>query len=42
MNVSKHKSYLIRILKDIYDDVELDNRLGFKGGTALMFFYDLP
>lgn len=42
MNVSKHKSYLIRILKDIYEDVELGNRLGFKGGTALMFFYDLP
>ncbi|MDP3358442.1 MAG: nucleotidyl transferase AbiEii/AbiGii toxin family protein [Lutibacter sp.] len=41
MNVTKHKSYLIRILKDIYDDVELGNLLGFKGGTALMFFYQL-
>ena len=42
MNVTKHKSYLIRILKDIYDDIELGNMLGFKGGTALMFFYGLP
>ena len=42
MNITKHKSYLIRILKDIYDDVELGNLLGFKGGTALLFFYQLP
>ncbi|MDF1518178.1 MAG: nucleotidyl transferase AbiEii/AbiGii toxin family protein [Lutibacter sp.] len=42
MNITKHKSYLIRILKDIYDDVELGNLLGFKGGTALMFFEQLP
>lgn len=42
MNVTKHKSYLIRILKEVYDDVELGNMLGFKGGTALMFFYGLP
>lgn len=42
MNVTAHKSYLIRILKDIYDDIELGNILGFKGGTALMFFYGLP
>lgn len=42
MNITKHKSYLIRILKDIYADVELGNLLGFKGGTALMFFEQLP
>lgn len=42
MNITKHKSYLIRILKDIYDDVELGSLLGFKGGTALMFFEQLP
>jgi predicted nucleotidyltransferase component of viral defense system len=42
MNINKHKSYLVRILKDIYDDIELGTILGFKGGTALMFFYDLP
>jgi predicted nucleotidyltransferase component of viral defense system len=42
MNTTKHKSYLVRILKDIYEDVELGSILGFKGGTALMFFYQLP
>jgi predicted nucleotidyltransferase component of viral defense system len=29
-------------LKDIYSDVELSSSLGFKGGTALMFFHGLP
>jgi predicted nucleotidyltransferase component of viral defense system len=33
---------MIQILKDINADIELANYLGFKGGTALMFFYDLP
>lgn len=42
MDLNKHKMYMLRILKDIYTDSELNNLLGFKGGTALMFFYDLP
>ncbi|MCK9519124.1 MAG: nucleotidyl transferase AbiEii/AbiGii toxin family protein [Dehalococcoidia bacterium] len=42
VNVNKHKFFLTQILKDIYSDIELANCLGFKGGTALMFFYDLP
>jgi predicted nucleotidyltransferase component of viral defense system len=33
---------MVQILKDIYSDIELANSLGFKGGTALMFFYGLP
>jgi len=33
---------LVQILKDIYADIELAACLGFKGGTALMFFYELP
>ena len=41
-DINKHKFFLIQILKDIYADIELANNLGFKGGTALMFFYDLP
>lgn len=32
---------MLQILKDIYSDFELANALGFKGGTALMFFYNL-
>lgn len=42
IDINKHKFLLIQILKDIYSDIELSNYLGFKGGTALMFFYDLP
>ena len=42
IDLNKHKFLLIQILKDIYSDIELANYLGFKGGTALMFFYDLP
>lgn len=42
MDVNRHKYFLLQILKDIYSDIELANLLGFKGGTALMFFYDLP
>jgi predicted nucleotidyltransferase component of viral defense system len=33
---------MVQILKDIYSDIELSNYLGFKGGSALMFFYNLP
>jgi predicted nucleotidyltransferase component of viral defense system len=42
IDINKHKYFLVQILKDIYSDIELANCLGFKGGTALMFFYDLP
>lgn len=41
-NIKRHKTLLVQILKDIYSDIELANLLGFKGGTALMLFYDLP
>ena len=42
IDINRHKFFLIQILKDIYSDFELAACLGFKGGTALMFFYDLP
>jgi len=42
INLNRHKFFLVQILKDIYSDIELANDLGFKGGTALMFFYNLP
>lgn len=38
---SKHKSILLRILKDIYSDTALAPFLGFKGGTAALMFYGL-
>ncbi len=42
IDIVKHRFYMTQILKDIYSDAELANILGFKGGTALMFFYELP
>jgi predicted nucleotidyltransferase component of viral defense system len=42
VDINRHRFYLVQILKDIYTDLELSNFLGFKGGTALMFFHDLP
>ena len=42
MNNNKHRFYLAQILTDIYSDKELAHCLGFKGGTALMFFHNLP
>lgn len=42
MDTNKHKFYMLQILKDIFSDADLANSLAFKGGTALMFFYDLP
>lgn len=42
MDINKHKFFMMQVLKDIYSDKELAGSLGFKGGTALMFFYGLP
>ena len=42
VDINKHKFFLVQLLKAIYSDIELAGNLGFKGGTALMFFYDLP
>ena len=38
---AKHKNILIKILKDIYTDATIGPILGFKGGTAAAFFYEL-
>ena len=42
MNNDKHKLYMLRILKDVFNDPELSQILVFKGDTSLMFFYQLP
>lgn len=42
IDVNKHRFYLVQLLKEVYADRELAVSLGFKGGTALMFFYGLP
>lgn len=41
-DLNKHKFFMLQILRDVYSDIELATCLGFKGGTALLFFYDLP
>jgi predicted nucleotidyltransferase component of viral defense system len=41
-DINRHKFLLLQILKDIYNNVTISSLLGFKGGTALMLFYDLP
>src|SRR3989344_2201436 len=40
--ISSHRTIMINVLKDIYSDIEIASELGFKGGTALYFFYNLP
>ena len=42
LNITTHRNLLLKILKDIYSDTALGPVLGFKGGTAAYFFYDLP
>lgn len=42
MDINKHKYVMLQLLKEIFSDRELSSVLGFKGGTALMFFYGLP
>jgi len=42
LDLNKHKFFLVQVLKDFYSDIILANNMGFKGGTALMLFYDLP
>lgn len=39
---NRHKTKLYQILTEIYRDSFLASSLGFKGGTACFFFYDLP
>lgn len=41
-DINKHKFFMLQILKDIYSNPILAPNLGFKGGTACMFFYGLP
>lgn len=39
---SKHEIVLRQVLDKIYGSHKISNLLGFKGGTACYFFYDLP
>lgn len=41
LDIAKHKSILIKILKSIFTDSTIGPFLGFKGGTAAYLFYNL-
>lgn len=41
LNIEKHKQILSKMLIEIFSEKSLAGKLGFKGGTALYFFYDL-
>ncbi len=41
LNIQTHQTILLQILKDIYSDIQIAPILGFKGGTACFFFYEL-
>lgn len=41
LDITKHRTILIKILKDIFTDTTIAPVLGFKGGTAALLFYDL-
>lgn len=42
MDQNKHRTAMYRLLTNILRDTYLAAVLGFKGGTACYFFYDLP
>ncbi|PIP27658.1 MAG: hypothetical protein COX30_00675 [Candidatus Moranbacteria bacterium CG23_combo_of_CG06-09_8_20_14_all_39_10] len=41
-NWSQHKLIMAQVLKDIFENQKIASKLGFKGGTACLLFYDLP
>lgn len=41
IDITTHKNLLIRILKDIFTNPQIAQYLGFKGGTAVLLFYNL-
>mgnify|MGYP001575398719 CR=1 FL=1 len=41
-NPNSHRQIMLGVLKTIYTHVELGSFLGFKGGTAAYFLYNLP
>ena len=41
LDTARHRTILLRLLKDIFKDPLLGPALGFKGGTAAMLFHDL-
>ncbi|MCX6705227.1 MAG: hypothetical protein NT162_02720, partial [Candidatus Woesebacteria bacterium] len=41
IDISRHKTIMFQILKDIYENTKISPYLGFKGGTSALMFYGL-
>lgn len=41
IDISRHKTILFQLLKEIYSDTKIAPYVGFKGGTAALMFYGL-
>jgi len=41
LDIQQHKAVYLQILKEIYDDKELSNLLGFKGRTEPLPFFSM-
>ncbi|MEK7550440.1 MAG: nucleotidyl transferase AbiEii/AbiGii toxin family protein [Patescibacteria group bacterium] len=42
LTIEKHRTVMLSVLKEIYEDTFLGPILGLKGGTLLYILYDLP
>ena len=42
LDISRHRTVMLQILKDIASDAAVSPYVGFKGGTAAYLFYNLP
>ncbi len=42
LDIALHRNILVTILKDIFTNATIAPYLAFKGGTAVLLFYDLP
>jgi len=42
LHIPTHRNIMVQILKDIFSDTTVGPFLGFKGGTAVYLFYNLP
>lgn len=42
IDILSHRQILLNILNDFYRNPKIMSQLGFKGGTCLYFFYELP
>lgn len=42
LEITTHRQTMLKLLKEFYTDTSIGPFIGFKGGTAVYFFYNLP